>query len=487
MRQLQRVSSRAKGGLLALLGWAVTGFAFAAEPSPSAARHGMQRATEFFREHCSASGGYVFRISADLKLREGESRVGATTAWIEPPATPAVGAAYLKAYQLTGEDYLLQAAQATAEALLQGQLLSGGWTEQIEFAPADRRQYAYRVEGDAVNGRRNTTTFDDNKTQASIRFLMKLDQQAQQRDARLHEAVTYALEAVLRAQYANGAWPQKIEGEMHDESVPNLSAQYPDQWSREFPNQRYTGYYTLNDSTLCDLIHTMLEAGELYDEPRYTESALRGGEFLLRAQMPMPQPGWAQQYNPQMQPAWARKFEPPAITGGEAQEVMRTLLVIYRLKPDQRYLEAVERGLTYYRSSLLPDGRLARFYELHTNRPLYFTRDYVLTYEDNDLPTHYGFKVGSSLDSLARELKKLQQAPTNATTEKRVAERRQGASSSLQRSAAEVLEDLDERGAWVEAGSLRTHPDAQVDQIISSATFARNLLTLAEYIAATAP
>ena len=37
---------------------------------------------------------------------------------------------------------------------------------------------------------------------------------------------------------------------------------------------------------------------------------------------------------------------------------------------------------------------------MRSNKPLHFTREYELTYSDDDLPTHYGFKVGSKLDEL---------------------------------------------------------------------------------------
>ena len=48
-------------------------------------------------------------------------------------------------------------------------------------------------------------------------------------------------------------------------------------------------------------------------------AAKRGGDFLLLAQMPEPQPAWCQQYHPDMHPVWARKFEPPAIACSESE------------------------------------------------------------------------------------------------------------------------------------------------------------------------
>ena len=95
----------------------------------------LHRAVAFFRGHCAAGGGYVYRWSADLSKREGEGRVDDLTAWLQPPGTPSVGMAYLDAYRLTGDDRLLEAAVETAMALVNGQLESGGWDNGITFDP----------------------------------------------------------------------------------------------------------------------------------------------------------------------------------------------------------------------------------------------------------------------------------------------------------------------------------------------------------------
>src|SRR5436305_67082 len=83
-----------------------------------------------------------------------------------------------------------------------------------------------------------------------------------------------------------------------------------------------------------------------------------------------PPPAWAQQYNAQMQRAWARKFEPPSVTGGESQGVIRILMDVYRQTGDRKYLEPIPRALDYLQKSEVSAERLARFYELKTNRPL---------------------------------------------------------------------------------------------------------------------
>ncbi len=104
-----------------------------------------------------------------------------------------------------------------------------------------------------------------------------------------------------------------------------------------------------------------------------------------------------------MQPIWARKFEPPAIASRESEGVVAALLRIAVYCRDPRYLKPIPSALDYLESSELPGGKLARFYELRTNRPLYMQRkgdSYSLTHDDSGLPSHYGWKVGSRVDHL---------------------------------------------------------------------------------------
>ena len=86
------------------------------------------------------------------------------------------------------------------------------------------------------------------------------------------------------------------------------------------------------------------------------------------------------------------------------------MLRLYRETGQRKYLEPIPRALEYFRRSRLPDGRLARFYELRTNRPLYFTKDYQLTYDDSDVPTHYSFKVSDGTEGIAQEYERLRKS-----------------------------------------------------------------------------
>ena len=130
----------------------------------------------------------------------------------------------------------------------------------------------------------------------------------------------------------------------------------PASWERTWPGASYYTHYTFNDNSIVDAMDAMLEAARIYDEPRYRAAAEKGGEFILLAQMPEPQPGWAQQYDRDMHPAWARQFEPPSITGGESQSALRALLLLYRETGNRKYLEPIPRALAYYKRSMLPDA-----------------------------------------------------------------------------------------------------------------------------------
>jgi PelA/Pel-15E family pectate lyase len=444
----------------------------------------MHRAVTFYRTQAGYQGGYLWRYSADLTKHEGEGKAHHTSGWTQPPGTPTVGEAFLNSWLLTGDAVCLDAAREAAYALVRTQLRSGGWDSRFELDPAYRRGYAYRVDGNQA-GRRNNTTLDDNKSQSALTLLMHVDEALRFKDANIHEAVEFALEKMLAAQYPNGAWPQQFSGPVDLAKHSVKKASYPEMWARDFPSQDYKSYYTLNDSNMSYIIDMLFETHRIYNREDCFRAAEKTGDFYLLAQMPDPQPGWAQQYDSDMHPAWARKFEPPAVTGGESRSVMRDLLKLYSYTGKKRFLEPLPSALAYYKSSVLPDGRLARFYELRTNKPLYFTKDYGLTYSDSDMPTHYSFKVSAHLRDIERAYRELLQATPENLKPKLQAGKRPNLSSTLAGRARSVIDSMDGRGAWVEAGKLRYHGDSDdTREIIQMSTFVRNLKVLAQFIGA---
>ncbi len=457
----------------------------AVDTLPEQSSAALQRAVEFYHGKVAVHGGYVYRYSEDLAKREGEGKVENEKVWVQPPGTPSVGMAYLEAYELVGDENLLQAARDAAECLIQGQLRTGGWREWIEFDPKERKKFAYRVEKEREK-QNNHTTFDDDKTQSAMRLLMRLDQVLKFKDEKLHEASLFALDSVVKAQFPNGGWGQGYDSFPNPADYPVKPASYPESWSRTYPGGKYWYFYTLNDNAMADTIDALLLAGKIYGEPKYRNAALKGGEFLILTQMPDPQPAWAQQYDFDMHPCWARKFEPASITGGESQGAIRILTRLFVETGDRKFLAPIPKALDYLERSRLANGQIARFYELQTNKPLYFTKTYELTYDDSDLPTHYGFKQDGKLDQLRREY----EGVTKLTEKELVARRdskpsRPKSSAGLEAQVKKLIDSLDDRGAWVEDGQLRYHGKSDpTRRVIDSSTFIRNIGVLSRYLAA---
>ena len=581
------------------------------------ARTALRKAGMHWATKVASHGGYVWEYSTDfVARRRGESgNLPLTTNWVQPPGTPSVGMAFLKAYEATGEKLYLDAAVAAAHCLAWGQLKSGGWTYRIEFDPArNRHLYHHLKYTRSPNGRtlRNTSTFDDNNTQSATRFLMAAD--AYVDDPKIDAAIARAIQCFLDAQYKedawDGAWPQR----------------YPP------PSRGYGGYPTFNDNTMGDCVRTMLAAYQQYGKPEHLDSVKRCIEFYLRSQQPEPQTSWAQQYgesaqlrvreildwdgfcsklvagsksdrpsparqvwkllakegrkylqqaadgrkldlhstyrvviylngmltredfyqkesyqgvdlppqavallarkwgdvsrhervrrnrmllaaafpghiapyDPGPKPAWARRFEPPSITGGESRGNMRLLMDMYVEFGDERYMQAVARAIEWYKRSRLTGpkskGVWARFYEIGTNKPLYFTRTYRLAYTDDDLPVHYSFKSGYGVESVCRQYERLKETGRDAVLTQRSRTKTPkdwaAAAAGMESKVKAIIAKQDSVGRWVkvvanreqvrdEQGRVGYKEDKdRMLQMIYSNTFIRNVRALCAYIAA---
>jgi PelA/Pel-15E family pectate lyase len=442
---------------------AIPGRADDASVSSADVRAAMHRATEFMTSKVAVNGGYVYQVSANLKQREGEGKATPTEVWVQPPGTPTVGLAFLRAWQATQDGIYLKAARDCAAALMHGQLKSGGWTDRVDFDADGQHADQYRNGKGRVKGR-NYSTLDDDKTQAALRFLIELDRELKFEDAAIHESVEYALESLLRAQFANGGFPQGWSKPV--EPGVAVKASYPQyDWKTEGRFKNYWDFPTLNDGLAGTVTETLELAYQTYKDERYRVAMVRFGDFLILAQMPEPQPGWAQQYNHQLQPIWARKFEPPSVVGSESQDVTETLLFLGQTTGEKRFLDPIPSAIGWLKRSQLPDGQIARFYELQTNRPLYFVKDtYELTYSDDNLPTHYGFKGKSRIDRLAEQYESQRRGDAPKVRRPNV--------KSLSRDAQRILAEQDESGRWLTDGQIQ------------SSVFAKNMNQLAEYLLA---
>jgi PelA/Pel-15E family pectate lyase len=463
-------------------------------------RAAMEKATAFMRS-IATEGGYLWRYSPDLKERAGENPATATQIWVQPPGTPAMGMAFLHAYEVTRDGRYLDAAKAAADALAIGQLESGGWDYLVDFDPKQSVTWYRRTDKGKVSPaeaakRRNITTFDDDNTQSAIRLLLAVADASkganEPRDVRIREARDYALTMLLAAQRPNGGWPQRWTGVPVDpKEFPVQRASFPKDYPREHPKLNYNAYYTLNDNTHRDCIATLLDAAKRLGKPEYRAAALKGGDFLLLAQLPEPQPAWAQQYNPQLQPDWARAFEPPSVCSNESGGAMRILVDLYLETGEEKYLEPMPRAIAWFKRSEISPGIWARMYEIGTNTPIYGDRDGIIKYRVEDLTperqTGYSWKGSYGLPAIfsyydevksaGRDaiLAKRKQTEANATSAKNKAAR----AKALEPRVREVIAALDTDGRWVgSAGRRGTGPQ------ITTTTFIMNLRTLSDYLEA---
>jgi hypothetical protein len=236
-------------------------------------------------------------------------------------------------------------------------------------------------------------------------------------------------------------------------------------------NWKYTIFYTLNDSQQRTMIRTLLEAASIYQSAGYHTMAGQAGDFLLLAQLPEPQPGWAQQFNFQMHPDWGRKFEPPAVCAQDTQDALWALMDLFRTTGNRKYLEPIPRALAYLKRSprVTHEGRsqLTMFYELRSNRVLYINERDEIVHEPVDLITHYAMHVADETDAIAAELRHLQSLPEAASL---IESKAPPTDSDVRK----IIRALDSRGAWVQPGRLPGYGSTDdTRSVITSDTFAK--------------
>lgn len=446
----------------------------------NAAERALKRAATFFSERVAVEGSYVWKVSPDGTLRAGEDKTDDMQGWVQPPGTPAVGFAYVAAYEATDDPYYLEAALAAGRALAKTQLLSGGWYPLMEFDPERRDAWCYREDRAACDGEgprhdnrnRNSSALDDDITQSALRFLILLDRFGQGTPV-ISDAAHYGAETFLRAQYPNGAWPIDLSrrvGKNKREAKVGAKGRYPADWSRTFIDPPTPEFFVLNDHLISNAIRTMLLAHQHYGDGRFLQSAISAGDFLLAAQMPAPQSGWAHVYNSAMEPIWGRKFEPPALTSWETASTISVLLDLYRYTGFERFWDGAEKAVTWLERARIGDDLWARFYELETDRPLYMTSDYQLTYDDGDLPKHYGFQDDFGIPAALAAFRRLSE--TKAKGEVSFAEN-PVLDPALGAEVQRIVATLDDQGRWLERDMIR------------SSTFVDHVETLAGALALT--
>jgi PelA/Pel-15E family pectate lyase len=344
---------------------ALSGASEQGAPSIAQVEDAMRRATMFMTEKVAVRGGYVWSYLADQSRRWGEMEALPSMIWTQAPGTPEMGQVFLDAWKATGDEAYYQAAEAAAQALVDGQHPSGGWNYVIDFAGEDSLRHWYETVG--RNGWRleefqhyyGNATFDDHATVECGRFLLRLH--LAKGDARWRPPLDRAIGFVLDSQYPVGGWPQRWPrmGEFSNHGKPD-----------------YSGYITLNDEVADENIDFLLLVLQQLADDRVREPILRAMACYRDLQHADPTPGWALQYTLDMQPAGARTYEPRAIVPHTTAAAISKMMDFYQLTGDRSFLQGLPRALDWLDSVELPrerwsEGRnFLRHYEPETGRPL---------------------------------------------------------------------------------------------------------------------
>lgn len=330
-------------------------------------------------EAVAFSHARFFSASGNTLTGAASQSVG-TIAWADAQKKPDQWFVTIEALRIAGN-------------LLMYQRDSGGWPKNIDMAKPLSLSQEAAVLRDKT---KNDSTIDNGATFTQLSFLARI--YAAQQQERHREAFLKGLDYLLKAQYANGGWPQ---------FYPNLSGYYK--------------HITFNDGAMIGvmkLLRDVAQAKPVYafvDEARRARAAHaveKGIECILKTQVVVngKRTVWCAQHDEvTLAPAPARKYEVVSLSGGESVDIVRFLMSIK--DPSPSITESVESAVAWFEQAQLkgPNGDpiWARFYEIGTNRPIFVGRDGVIKYNiaeiDEERRNGYAWYVDDAAKLLSRE------------------------------------------------------------------------------------
>jgi PelA/Pel-15E family pectate lyase len=327
-------------------------------------------------------------------------------------ANEAVGTiAWADAQNKPDEWYASAEALRIADNLILYQRSSGGWPKNIDMArPLNDSGKASLLR----NQKKTDSTIDNGATHTQLVFLARV--YTAQHQERHRESFLKGIDYLLKAQYANGGWPQ---------FYPDLSGYYK--------------HITYNDDAMIGvmkLLRDVAAAKPVYafvDDTRRVRAASaveKGIECILKTQVVVngKRTVWCAQHDEvTFAPAPARKFEVASLSGGESVAIVRFLMSIK--DPSPAVVEAIEAAVTWFEQSQLkgikwvdivgdrvvvpdPEGGSiwARFYQIETNRPIFVGRDGVVKYSvaeiEHERRTGYNWYVAEPAKLLKKDYPK---------------------------------------------------------------------------------
>ena len=219
---------------------------------------------------------------------------------------------FLPAYEVLGDRRWLDAARNTADLLLKAKTSAGIWSSNYLMIEG-KRPVPYLPFGDAdVLGLE-----DDIQTHPIMMliWLWRLTKDMHYRDTAIKGA-----ELLIRAQNANGSWPQY--------------------WSLSDGKPRGHGHSVLNDGATTEPMFVLLMMYHATGDERWLAPIPQAVDWIISAQNRQGGiPGWAEQYDADNKPSWGREFEPPAVCPVPTNMAITGLDLAYRLTGNDKYLE----------------------------------------------------------------------------------------------------------------------------------------------------
>jgi len=287
----------------------------------------------------------------------------------------------------TLKDIVLQ-----ADNMLLYQRAIGGWPKAVEEVKVDYTKQLSEAEKKKTraDSLRKDATIDNSATTKEIRFLVNAYQQTG--DRRYLHAAEKGIRYCLKAQYANGGWPQY----------------YPDSSS-------YRAQVTYNDNAMVNVLQILQDIVEQKNNFNLVDSSLvapaanavaKGITCILKTQIIVNDTltAWCAQYNHKtLQPEMARKFELVSLSGMESAGIVSFLLRLPNPTPEIK--RAIQAAIAWFESvkikgyvykdiidTTMPNGKdrvivpaanavlWARFYEIPSNKPFFTGRDSIRKY-----------------------------------------------------------------------------------------------------------
>lgn len=273
-----------------------------------------------------------------------------------------------------------------ADNVLFYQFACGGWPKNIDMAqeltPPEKKEMRLDLTTEGP-------TIDNRATYIQLRYLAKV-YNATHID-RFKTSFLNGFDYLIKAQYANGGWPQF----------------YP-------LREGYYSHITFNDDAMAGVLNLLRDIGDDHSEFRFVEdhrkgqaqhAVAKGLECILKCQVTVSGTltSWCAQHDEySFQPAKARTYELPSLSGMESVGIVRFLMRVEH--PSKDIVQSVQSAIGWFSKSelfgirvvlqkdssapeglnrvVVPDSTApvmwARFYQIGTNRPFFCSRDGIM-------------------------------------------------------------------------------------------------------------